>query len=130
MWQLFAAVYILFCKFAFENKNWFFVKKILAGLFNKYIITALAFVALMLFIDQNDWFTQRERQRDLDKANENVEFLRSEIATMNDELHKLKSDSATLERYARERYYEKRDQEDVYVIVPDTGASPSVEKNK
>jgi len=84
----------------------------------------------MLFMDQNDWFTQQERRKELDKARENVEFLRGEIATMKDELEKLNTDSATLERYAREYYHEKRDNEDVYVIIPDTTKHTISEKNK
>jgi len=106
------------------------VKKLLSGLLNKYILTALAFAVLMLFMDQNDWFTQQERQRELDKVSGNVEFLRGEIANMNEELEKLNTDSATLERYAREHYHEKREHEDVYVIIPDTVQHTAVEKNK
>jgi len=106
------------------------MKKLLPGLLNKYIFTALAFVVLMLFIDQNDWFTQRQRQREVDKANENVEFLRGAIATMNEQLEQLNTDSATLERYAREHYHEKREDEDIYVIVPDTTTHSSGRKNK
>ena len=81
----------------------------------------------MLFFDQNDWFTQRARQRDLNKANDNIAFMKSEITNMKASLQKLQTDPATLERYAREKYYEKRDNEDVYMIVRDT-AQPAAQQ--
>lgn len=118
--QTFDELLFVFCKFAYGTFFLLIVKRTLSFLLNKYIITALVFIVLMLFFDQNDWFTQRARQRDLNKANEHIAFMKSEITDMKTQLQKLQTDPATLERYAREKYYEKRDNEDVYMIVRDT----------
>ncbi len=100
------------------------MKRILSLLVNKYVLTLIGFLVLMLFIDQNDWFTQQERRKELSKANESAVFLQSEIDKMNKELSNLQNDSATLERYAREKYNEKRIDEDVYIVVKDTTKTP------
>ncbi len=87
---------------------------------NKYIITAIAFLLLMLFFDQNDWFTQHNRQKELEAVQHKIDFLHSEVGRMNNELHELQHNPGRLERVAREKYHEKRDGEDVYLIIKDT----------
>jgi cell division protein DivIC len=87
---------------------------------NKYIITAVLFLLLMLFFDQNDWFTQHDREKELEKSQEKINHLNSEISRMDKELNELNASNSKLEQYARERYHEKLDGEDVYIIVPDS----------
>lgn len=83
---------------------------------NKYLITAIAFAAWMFFFDQNDYFTQRERQRQLRETEGDITYLQQEIAAMEKAYHALQTDPQKLEEYARERYRMKRDNEDVYII--------------
>lgn len=74
----------------------------------------------MLFFDQNDWFTQRARQKNLNQLNENIEYLTQGADEMEVELKELNNNSFKLETYAREKYNEKRDNEDVYIIIRDS----------
>ncbi len=74
----------------------------------------------MLFFDQNDWFTQHERETELKQTQEKIDHLNSEVARMEKELNDLNSNNNKLEQYAREKYHEKRDGEDVYLIIADT----------
>lgn len=94
--------------------------KILA---NKYVLTAIVFLLIMLFFDQNDWFVQRQRQRQLEDVQQNIEFLTKESDKMQLQLNALNTDSAYLEKYAREHYHEKKDNEDVFLILHDTSAT-------
>lgn len=96
------------------------MSKILKILINKYFITAVLFLLLMLFFDQNDWFTQQDRETQLREAQQKIDHLNQEIVRMNNELHLLNNSSEKLEQIAREKYHEKRDGEDVYVIITDT----------
>jgi cell division protein FtsB len=96
------------------------VKRTLKILTNKYIITAVLFLLLMLFFDQNDWFTQHERETELEQTQEKIDHLNGEVLRMEKELSDLNGSNARLEQYAREKYHEKRDGEDVYLIVPDS----------
>ncbi|HTN17767.1 MAG TPA: septum formation initiator family protein [Chitinophagaceae bacterium] len=92
------------------------MKKIFSLLFNKYLLTSAAFVVWMTFFDQNDWMTQKDTRKQLQDVKDNIQFLTAKTEGMERELHLLKSDPETLERYAREHYRMKRDNEDLYVI--------------
>lgn len=87
---------------------------------NKYFLTGVAFLLLMLFFDQNDWFTQRERQQQLEETQRTIDYLNAESDRMESTLKSLNTDPAFLEQYAREKYHLKRPKEDVYLITPDT----------
>ncbi|MBS1616762.1 MAG: septum formation initiator family protein [Bacteroidetes bacterium] len=87
-------------------------------LYNKYFLTALAFVVFMTFFDQNDWFSQRDRKAQLEEINGNISFLNRRIDTLNGDYEALRHDPAALERYAREHYRMKRDSEDLFIVEP------------
>ena len=74
----------------------------------------------MIFFDQNDWFTQHAREEELKQTQEKIDHLNSEVSRMDKELNDLNSSNTKLEQYAREKYHEKRDGEDVYIIIQDT----------
>lgn len=90
--------------------------RFLRFLYNKYFLTAVAFVVFMAFFDQNDWFSQKERQAQLNEVTENIAFLNRQIDTLDREYDALMHDRQALERYARERYRMKRDSEDLYIV--------------
>lgn len=90
--------------------------KLLRILGNKFVITTAIFLVWMLFFDQNDWFTQREKKKELQDTKDNIEYLNKEIAGMEKDYNALVSDPKKLEQYAREHYRMKRDNEDLYVI--------------
>ncbi|HEY9176669.1 MAG TPA: septum formation initiator family protein [Flavipsychrobacter sp.] len=92
------------------------MKKALRIATNKYLLTAIVFVVWVGFFDRNDWFTQRQRQRDLESTKENIDYLRAEIADMKAQRDGLKNDPKVLEKFARENYRLKKDNEDVYVF--------------
>ena len=92
------------------------MKKLLHIVANKYLITAVAFAVWMLFFDQNDYKSQRQRKRDLQEANDGIAYLNGEIAQMEKDHAEITTDPAKLEQYAREHYRMKRDNEDVYVV--------------
>lgn len=96
------------------------VKRMIKIITNKYVLTSALFLLLMLFFDQNNWFTQHERETELQQTQENIDHLNGEVTRMEQELEDLNGSNARLEQYAREKYHEKRDGEDVYLIIPDT----------
>ena len=87
-----------------------------AWLKNKYLIALGVFAAIMLFFDKNDVFTQSDRKRQLRDLQESKQYYTDRIATERKELEELKSNPGTLEKYAREKYLMKRDNEDVFII--------------
>ena len=92
-----------------------------AWLKNKYIIALGVFAAIMLFFDKNDVFTQSARNRQLKDLQESNQYYTDRIATERKELEQLKSNPGTLEKYAREKYFMKRDNEDLFLIPEPAG---------
>jgi cell division protein FtsB len=87
-----------------------------AWLKNKFFIAIVVFGSIMFFMDKNDVFTQADRRKQLDNLLLSKQYYTEQIAKEQAELDKMKSDPATLEKYAREKYLMKRDNEDLYVI--------------
>ena len=71
---------------------------------------------LMLFIDHNDLFVQWNRKSELKKLQATKEFYAQKINKTQRELTDLQNNPAALEKYARENYYLKRDNEDVFIL--------------
>ena len=92
------------------------MKKIWKVVSNKFFITAFVFAIWMAFFDSNDWATVRQRSKELQAVKDNITYLNSEIVRMEKEHTGLVSDPQALERFAREHYRMKRDNEDLYVI--------------
>ena len=90
--------------------------KLLRFFFNKYTITGAAFAALMLFFDQNDFVSMKERNNELQNTKKSIEFLNKEIAEMDEAYAALMKDPQSLEKYAREHFRMKRDNEDLYIV--------------
>ncbi|PZF72398.1 FtsB family cell division protein [Taibaiella soli] len=90
--------------------------KLLRILSNKFLVTTAIFVVWMMFFDQNDFFSQKERMEELQDTKDNIGYLNAEIAGMEKDYNALISDPKRLEKYAREHYRMKRDNEDLYVI--------------
>ena len=98
-----------------------------AFLRNKYVIALGVFAFIMLFFDKNDIFTQATRNRQLKDLEKSKQHYTESIAAEQAELERLKSNPATLEKYAREKYLMKRDNEDLFLIpeAPENGETPN-----
>ncbi len=84
---------------------------------NKYFIIALAFVVWMLFFDRNDLMSQYEYRTQLNKLKAEKEFYIKESAKAVKDLDELTTNQEMLEKFAREKYLMKKDNEDVFVII-------------
>jgi cell division protein FtsB len=92
------------------------LNRIPAFLKNKYLITLAAFVVWILFFDDKDLLTQRERNRELTEMRESKAYYLSEIAKERKSLEELKSNPAAIEKLAREKYLMKRENEDLFLV--------------
>lgn len=82
----------------------------------KYVISLTIFSVWMLFFDGNSALFMYKQYNELKDLKAQEEFLTKEIAEMNQQKEDLFSDEDKLERYARENYFFKKDNEDVFVI--------------
>lgn len=87
-----------------------------AWLRNKYFISIAVFCAVMLFLDKNDVFTQLNRTRELRNLRQSKQYYTAKIEAERKELEGLKHNPAMLEKYAREKYLMKRDNEEIFII--------------
>lgn len=92
------------------------VKRIPAWIRNKYFLSTGFFIVWMLFFDKNDLITQHHRTNEYNQLVASREYYSDKISLEKTELEKLKFNPHTLEKYAREKYFMKRDNEDVYII--------------
>lgn len=83
---------------------------------NKYFIAFAVFCVVVLFLDKNDIFTQLERRKELRDLEASKAFYLREIESERAHLEGLKSDPAVMEKYAREKHFMKRDNEDIFLL--------------
>lgn len=70
-----------------------------------------------MFFDNRDFITSHFRERaELSKLEKSKQYYEQQIAVTKRELDQLKTDPAVLEKYAREKYLMKRDNEDLFLI--------------
>lgn len=91
-------------------------QKIPAILRNKYFLSLVFFLVWLTFFDRNNFISQVRYGRTLNKHRQQMEFYKSEIYKDSVALVEL-SDTAKLEKFAREKYLFKRDNEDIYIVV-------------
>lgn len=87
---------------------------------NKYLLATSAFLVWMLFFDKNNFIDQWQLYRQLQDARQKEDYYKGEIEKTEAQKKALTSDPAALEQFAREKYHMKKDNEDEFVIVPDT----------
>ena len=84
---------------------------------NKYLIAGIAFLTWMLFFDRNDLMSQYEYRTQLNKLQAEKRFYLKESAKAVKDLNELTTDKSKLEKFAREKYLMKKQNEDVFVII-------------
>ncbi len=94
---------------AIRNKKWFGI------LTNIYVLVLTVFVIWMAFFDTNSLLIHMELRKEIKKLEKTQEFLKEEIAKDKEIIEQL-SDPKELEKFARENYYLKKKNEEIYLI--------------
>ena len=84
-----------------------------------YGIIIILFIIWMIFFDSNSFIIHNELNNDINELNDQKSYYEKEIAKDNVELQMIQSDSG-LEKYAREKLYMKKDNEEIFLIEYDT----------
>ena len=69
----------------------------------------------MLFLDTNSWLFHRRLDKELDHIENNKKYYEEEF-TKDEKLIKVLEDTAGVQNYAREKFFMKKENEDVYII--------------
>ena len=85
---------------------------------NKFFLATAFFTIWILFFDKNDLLTQVARGNELESLKKSKQYYSGQIAQERKVSEELQSSPATIEKYAREKYLMKRDNEDLFIIQP------------
>ena len=83
---------------------------------NKYFIVCVSFLIWMTFFDLKDWGLIADRVQKLKELQKNEQQFTKQIVETKAELVLLRSNAQTIERYAREKYLMKKDNEDIFIV--------------
>ncbi|MFM9008448.1 MAG: FtsB family cell division protein [Bacteroidota bacterium] len=92
------------------------IDRIPAWLKNKYALTFIAFLIWMAFFDRNDFIVQYRYRSELKALEADKAYFTEQIAQNKRDMEDLMSDPEHLEKYAREKYLMKKDNEDIFLI--------------
>jgi cell division protein DivIC len=84
---------------------------------NPYLIALFLFFAWMIFMDENNLLNQYRKYSQLKELREKRAYYIEQIKTTNQQYAELTTNPESQEKFAREKYRMKRDNEDVFVIV-------------
>lgn len=93
--------------------------KIVKIITNIFVLILVPFLIWMLFFDENSYLTHRKFDKEINDLERTITFYKKNIAADKATIKKLQ-DSIQLERFAREKYLMKKENEDIYVIEFDT----------
>lgn len=95
----------------------FIPKSLFKTITNKYLFAFLIFSVWMIFIDDNNILFLRKNLNKLKRYRVEREYYKTKIEADSIKLDELKKNSKDLERFAREEFLMKKDNEDIFLII-------------
>lgn len=86
---------------------------------HKYLITLVLFAIFIGFFDENSLLRRAGYMREESRLRDEIERYRHEYEENTERLNELMVDSGAIERIAREKYFMKKPDEDIYVFEED-----------
>ena len=86
---------------------------------NRYFIVLIIFIVWMVFFDENSWLNHREFNHEIENLQNEKDYYKAEIYKDSSLVKKLE-DKEELEKFARERYNMKKENEEIFLIEYDT----------
>ena len=93
-----------------------FINNIPKSLKNKYIITLVLFSIWIIFIDDYNLIKQYQLNQNIKKLERKKEYYISEIEKDSIKLYQLRNNKEEQEKFAREKFLMKKDNEDIFII--------------
>lgn len=79
------------------------------------MLIVILFIVWMLFFDTNSYLIHKELDKEINGLEDNAEFYQKQIDEDKSFIEKME-DTEEMERFAREKYYLKKENEDIYII--------------
>jgi len=84
---------------------------------NKYVIAILFFLVWILFFDQNNLLDRVGAIRKFQQMEKDKKYYLEKIKSDTKKLEELRTDRENLEKFAREQYLMKRENEDIFIVT-------------
>ncbi len=91
-------------------------KKFTKILLNKYLIVFVTFAVFVTFFDNHSLIQRWKTDRKIKEMEKEIRFYQNEIKMNKEKENELKSNKENLEKFAREHYYMKKQNEDIFII--------------
>jgi len=92
------------------------IKRIFFTKYTKYIIVIFIFVVGMVFFDKHNVISRIEISRKTKEVKKEIDSLEKQIKDNKQKINELRSGGENVEKYAREQYLFKKNNEDVFII--------------
>ena len=92
------------------------IKKLPKPLRNKYLVLFVLFLFWIIFLDDYNLINQSKMKNTVNDLKEKKEFYITEIKSDSTELHQLQNNPIEQEKFAREKFLMKKENEDIFII--------------
>lgn len=99
------------------SKIWKFFRRYII---NKYTIAFVFFFIWIVFLDSNSILVVNELNKEIDKYENQLEYYKTEYEKNNAYYKKLMNNKDEKEKFARENYFMKRKNEEIFILVADS----------
>jgi cell division protein DivIC len=93
------------------------LKKLPKPFRNFYVVTTLAFITWMIFLDSNNLIARFQLSSKLNSLENEKEYYEEKIKEVEKDRNELFGDNESIEKFAREKYLMKKETEDIYIVV-------------
>lgn len=101
---------------AHQNKFLVYFRKLIL---NKYIIAIIVFLVAIIFFSDYNLRIRWKSDNNIKKLKKEIQFYKDEIESNKNKMNDINADDESLEQYGREKYFFKKDNEDVFILNED-----------
>ena len=83
---------------------------------NKYYLASITFVFIICFIDSNNMFVWSKLKLKISEQENVVNIYKNRISELDTKIEELSKDKASLEKFAREKYFFQMSNEEVFIL--------------
>lgn len=87
---------------------------------NKYTITICMFLVWMIFFDKTSFLVINELNGEISRYEDQLEYYKKEYEKNDNFYKKLMNNKSEKEKYARENYFMKKPDEEIFILVVDS----------
>ncbi|MFA8433728.1 MAG: septum formation initiator family protein [Marinifilaceae bacterium] len=84
---------------------------------SKYVISFLIFYIWLFFFDQHSIWERKDNEATIKALSKEKAYYLEKIENDRNRIHELKTNRVNLEKFAREQYLMKKENEDIFIVI-------------